>query len=336
MRDELCRELVARSESQRMVFLTGDLGFMALEPLQASMGDRFINCGVAEQNMITVAAALSHEGLDTWTYTIAPFCYARALEQIRNEICLHSLPVTMLANGGGYGYGVMGPTHHALEDYGILLTLPKMSVFVPAFDEDIGETVSRAGASSGPSYVRLGRGEKPDSEAVPPYSPWRLLLEGESGVMIVVGPLAGSAWSELRVLAPSARPALWVVTELPIDLNQPPPMVVETLMSTRRLAVVEEQDNRSVDGRSDLGLHSTVFVIYTLSDIQALLTARRPSFGAAAVLIRAAFRTQQRRWQAEHDKIKSLRSSFAWADSSTRRGRLRRRQSNAPTARLSK
>ena len=240
MRDELCRELVARSESQRMVFLTGDLGFMALEPLQASMGDRFINCGVAEQNMITVAAALSHEGLDTWTYTIAPFCYARALEQIRNDICLHSLPVTMLANGGGYGYGVMGPTHHALEDYGILLTLPKMSVFVPAFDEDIGETVSRAGASSGPSYVRLGRGEKPDGEAVPPYSPWRLLLEGESGVMIVVGPLAGSAWSELRVLAPSERPALWVVTQLPIDLNQPPPMVVETLRSTRRLAVVEE------------------------------------------------------------------------------------------------
>lgn len=75
MRDELCRQLVARSESKWMVFLSGDLGFRALEPLRDAMGPRFINCGVAEQNMITVAAALSHEGLEAWTYTIAPFCY---------------------------------------------------------------------------------------------------------------------------------------------------------------------------------------------------------------------------------------------------------------------
>ncbi len=104
-----------------MVFLTGDLGFMALEPLRDRLGDRFINCGVAEQNMVTVAAGLAKEGFDVWVYSIAPFCYARALEQIRNDVCLHGLPVRVLGNGGGYGYGVMGPTHHALEDYGILL-----------------------------------------------------------------------------------------------------------------------------------------------------------------------------------------------------------------------
>ena len=69
------------------------------------------------------------EGLEAWTYTIAPFCYARAFEQIRNDVCLHALPVKLLANGGGYGYGVMGPTHHALEDYGILLTLPNLQRF---------------------------------------------------------------------------------------------------------------------------------------------------------------------------------------------------------------
>ena len=137
MRDELCRRLVARSGDERMVFLTGDLGFMALEPLRDAMGPRFINCGVAEQNMISVAAALSYEGLEAWTYTIAPFCYARAFEQIRNDVCLHGLAVKLLANGGGYAYGVMGPTHHALEDYGILLTLPNMTAFVPAFTEDI-------------------------------------------------------------------------------------------------------------------------------------------------------------------------------------------------------
>ena len=148
-----------------MVFLTGDLGFMALEPLRDAMGPRFINCGVAEQNMVSVAAALSYEGLEAWTYTIAPFCYARAFEQIRNDVCLHGLAVKLLANGGGYAYGVMGPTHHALEDYGILLTLPNMTAFVPAFTEDISQTLERAGDLSGPAYIRLGRGEKPEGEA---------------------------------------------------------------------------------------------------------------------------------------------------------------------------
>src|SRR6516225_772469 len=124
MRTELCTALVARSKLPEMVFLTGDLGFMALEPLRDSLGNRFINCGVAEQNMVTVAAGLAKAGFDVWVYSIAPFCYARAFEQIRNDVCLHGLPVRLLGNGGGYGYGVMGPTHHALEDYGVMLTLP--------------------------------------------------------------------------------------------------------------------------------------------------------------------------------------------------------------------
>lgn len=240
MRDELCRQLVARSANSRMVFLTGDLGFMALEPLKAEMGERFINCGVAEQNMISVAAALSYEGLEPWTYTIAPFCYARAFEQIRNDVCIHGLPVKLLANGGGYGYGVMGPTHHALEDYGVLLTLPGMKVFVPAFTEDVKDTVASAGDLHGPAYVRLGRGEKPADASVPNYAPWRLLLDGEAGIMIVVGPVAGPAWGALRDLAPSERPALWVVTELPIAANEPPAALVQALKRTGRLAVVEE------------------------------------------------------------------------------------------------
>jgi transketolase len=240
MRDELCRQLVARSESERMVFLTGDLGFMALEPLRDAMGSRFINCGVAEQNMVTVAAALSHEGLEAWTYTIAPFCYARALEQIRNDICLHGFAVKLLANGGGYGYGVMGPTHHALEDYGILLTLPNMTVYVPAFTEDMSQTVKRAGDLPGPAYVRLGRGERPEGEVVPTYAPWRRLLDGDASVMIVAGPLAGASWGALRKLDRSARPALWVVSELPIEANAPPPEMIDVLRRTRRLAVVEE------------------------------------------------------------------------------------------------
>ena len=250
MRNELCRELVARSKKPDMVFLTGDLGFMALEPLQDAMQSRFINCGVAEQNMISVAAALSYEGLEAWTYTIAPFCYARALEQIRNDICFHALPVKMLANGGGYGYGVMGPTHHALEDYGVLLTLPNLKVFAPAFAEDVEASVKRAGEASEAVYLRLGQGELPKGQKAPTYAPWRRLLDGEAGVMVVVGPLAGSSWQALLPLEPAARPALWVVTELPLDANPPPPELLEAIARTKRVAVVEEHVAQGGVGQS--------------------------------------------------------------------------------------
>ena len=87
------------------------------------MGSRFINAGVSEQNMVSVAAGLARSGLRPWTYSIAPFLYARPFEQIRNDVCFHHLPVILVGNGGGYGYGVMGSSHHALEDYGCLLTL---------------------------------------------------------------------------------------------------------------------------------------------------------------------------------------------------------------------
>jgi transketolase len=222
-----------------MVFLTGDLGFMALEPLQDAMGARFINAGVAEQNMMGVAAGLAHEGLDVWTYTIAPFCYARTFEQIRNDICMHRLPVKLLANGGGYGYGVMGATHHALEDYGVLLTLPGMIAFAPAFDEDVAAVVEAADLARAPAYIRLGRGEAPAAAAVPGYAPWRCLLPGECGVMVAVGPLAGSAWSVLRDMPIDSRPALWAMCELRADAA-PPEDLVRALRQAPHLAVIEE------------------------------------------------------------------------------------------------
>jgi transketolase len=239
MRAELCNALVGRSGKPDMVFLTGDLGFMALEPLREAMGERFINCGVAEQNMVSVAAALAKEGLEVWAYSIAPFCYARAFEQIRNDVCLHGLPVRLLGNGGGYGYGVMGATHHALEDYGILLTLPAMTAYTPAFNEDIDAVVARAGSSTRPCYVRLGRGELPAGVAAPPYAPWRRLADGPGPVVIVAGPLAGSALGVLPTLG-DCRPALWVAAELPFEHAPLPAELVDRIGSSRRLCVIEE------------------------------------------------------------------------------------------------
>jgi transketolase len=219
-----------------MIFLTGDLGFMALEPLRERMGTRFINCGIAEQNMVGVAAGLAREGLEVWIYTIAPFAYARAFEQIRNDLCLHGLSVRLLGNGGGYGYGVMGPTHHALEDYGTLMTLQGMTVFVPAFNEDVAPIVSRA-STTGPSYIRLGRGELPARVTAPEYAPWRHLVAGDGPVVVTVGPLAGIAMGALTE-PPVAD--LWVVSEfLPTGIN-PPEAFARRVASSGNLCVIEE------------------------------------------------------------------------------------------------
>jgi transketolase len=240
MRKQLCDALVAMAASPDMVFLTGDLGFMALEPLQAALGSRFINAGVAEQNMVSVAAAMAREGLNVWTYTIAPFCYARAFEQIRNDVAFHGLPVRMIGNGGGYGYGVMGPTHHAIEDYGVLLTLPGMRVFVPAFDEDVQEVVKRACAYGGPAYLRLGRGEPPEHYVVPAYAPWRCLVEGSGIPLIAVGPLAGTYLATILAMPASDRPSLWAVSELPLADHPMPDALLAHIVRAGSLAVAEE------------------------------------------------------------------------------------------------
>src|SRR3954451_11292726 len=152
MRDVFCRSLVRNAGRREFVFLTGDLGFKALEPLRDAMRERFINAGVAEQNMICVAAGLAKTGLRPWVYSIAPFLYARPFEQIRNDVCLHDLPVVLVGNGGGYAYGVMGATHHALEDYGALLTLPNLRAYVPAFGADVTILVDRLMRSDSPAY----------------------------------------------------------------------------------------------------------------------------------------------------------------------------------------
>ncbi|MBA2964841.1 MULTISPECIES: transketolase [Ramlibacter] len=240
MRKQFCDAMVARAARPDLMFLTGDLGFMALEPLQAALGSRFINAGVAEQNMVSVAAALAREGLETWAYSIAPFIYARPFEQIRNDVSFHGLPVKLVGNGGGYGYGVMGPTHHAIEDYGTLLALPGMAVYVPVFDEDLAAVVDRVGNEQRPSYLRIGRGEPPKGWTPPAYAPWRRLVQGRGAVVIAVGPLAGTYVAALQALDESRRPDLWALAELPVALPSVPADILSALAGGRRLCIAEE------------------------------------------------------------------------------------------------
>jgi len=132
----------------------------------------------------------------------------------------------------------MGSTHNALEDYGTLLCLPHLRVYVPAFDADLFAIVEFLFATPHPAYLRLGLSEEPTGVAVPPYSPWRRLLDGRGWVVLVTGPLVGGIWDAVRQLDEAVRPALWLLCELPFD--EIPDAFLEDLARSRRLLVVEE------------------------------------------------------------------------------------------------
>lgn len=238
MRNAFCAALVAVASRPDTVFLTGDLGFMALEPLRDVLGPRFVNAGVAEQNMVGVAAGLARAGWRPWAYSIAPFMVARPYEQLRNDVALHGLPVTLVGNGGGYGYGVMGATHHALEDCAAVLALGGIRVLVPAFDGDVVEAVAGILAEPRPAYLRLGLDEAPHDVARPPFAAWRRLVAGTRATILACGPLVGGILAAIRGLPADRRPSVWLVGELP--LTELPAEFVADVEATGHLVVAEE------------------------------------------------------------------------------------------------
>ena len=138
MRTAFIQELIVQARIHPDIFLVvGDLGYSVIEPFAAEFPDRYLNAGVAEQNMTGVAAGLASEGWHVFTYSIANFPTLRCFEQIRNDIAYHKLPVTVVAVGAGLAYGSLGYSHHAVQDIAVMRTLPELTLLSPA---DPGET----------------------------------------------------------------------------------------------------------------------------------------------------------------------------------------------------
>lgn len=154
---------IARSD-EKVILLTGDIGFMVLEPFARELPRQFFNVGVAEQNMVGVATGLAEAGYIPYLYSIATFAALRPFEFIRNGPVRHHLPVRIFGVGGGFDYGHAGGTHHALEDYGIMRMQPGLTVIVPADDEQTAQAVRATAKHPGPIYFRLGKNECPALE----------------------------------------------------------------------------------------------------------------------------------------------------------------------------
>jgi transketolase len=162
MRTAFIETLYALAErDERIWLLTGDLGYSVLERFALRFPDRYVNVGVAEQNMTGIAAGLACSGKIVFTYSIANFPTLRCLEQIRNDVCYHQANVKVVAVGGGFAYGSLGYSHHGLEDLGIMRTLPHMTVIAPGDPAETQLATKAVVQWPGPCYLRIGKAGEP-------------------------------------------------------------------------------------------------------------------------------------------------------------------------------
>lgn len=193
MRDTFIKELTNLAELSRyLMLITADLGFGVLNNFSEKYPKQYLNVGVAEQNMATVAAGMALEEHTVFTYSIGNFPTLRCLEQIRNDICYHNLNVKIVAIGGGFSYGVLGMSHHATEDLSIMRALPNMKVFAPCDLWEVTHITRAITKTSGPAYLRLDKSyatldpkDIPDQEFRVGHA--RTLREGKDVTFIACG-----------------------------------------------------------------------------------------------------------------------------------------------------
>lgn len=187
----------------RIVLLTADLGFLALEPYANAFPDRFFNVGVAEQNMIGLATGLAEAGFVPFAYSIAPFATLRPYEFIRNGPALHNLPVRIVGIGGGMEYGINGISHYALEDVAVMRAQPNMTVIAPADHEQARQALLESAAIPGPIYFRLGKDDTtlvPGLDGVFELGKVQQVRQGKDVAIIAMGPIATEAVAAAELL----------------------------------------------------------------------------------------------------------------------------------------
>jgi len=205
MRDAFVKKLTeAAADDPGIMLLVGDLGFGVVADFGGAYPRQFLNCGVAEQSMVGVAAGMAASGRRPFVYSIANFPTLRPLEQIRNDVCYHGLGVTIVSVGAGLAYGSLGYTHHAVEDISILRSLPGMRVHSPADAMECRAAVDEILADPSPAYLRLGKNKEPLMHDAPPdlsRGEPIVVREGTDVTVLVAGPVIVQALEVADLLA---------------------------------------------------------------------------------------------------------------------------------------
>ena len=158
MRNAFAKEITRLAKtSPKLVLLSGDIGNRLFDDFKSIPTSNFLNCGIAEANMMGVAAGLAMSGLKPIIYTITPFTTTRCFEQIRVDACYHNVPVIIVGTGSGLSYASLGPTHHSLEDFAIFRALPNITILAPSDSVELKKCLNEALKLDSPVYIRIGK-----------------------------------------------------------------------------------------------------------------------------------------------------------------------------------
>jgi transketolase len=240
LRTEFVAGLVELAErDERVLLLTGDLGYTVVEPFAERFPDRFLNVGVAEQNMVGVATGLAEAGFVPFVYSIATFASMRGYEFIRNGPLLHELPVRIVGVGGGLDYGHNGVTHYALEDIAIMRAQPGMTVIAPADPAQAASALAATADLPGPVYFRLGKESSPLDGVGGQLELGRATVLGEPGdvAIVALGTMAREAVAAAGALAQRDVSAAVAVVA---SVSPPPLDDLSDLLERSRLALTVE------------------------------------------------------------------------------------------------
>ena len=230
------------SDDPNIVVLVADNGAIVYDDFRREFPNQFINLGIAEANMVGIAAGLASCGKIPFAYTIANFLTMRAFEQIRNDVCLQKMNVKLIGIGAGFAYSTAGPTHHSVTDIALMRALPGMTVLAPADDLEVGKATEAAARIDGPVYLRLARG----GSLVMYHRGYDFevgkgirLSEGHDLTIIASGASVYDAIKVRDILKRSFHSTVRVVnihTIKPIDRD----IIIHAAMETGRILTIEE------------------------------------------------------------------------------------------------
>jgi transketolase len=235
---ETLAELAA--DDPRIVLLTGDLGYMALDPFIEKHPERFINVGVAEQNMVGIATGMAEAGFVPFVYSIVNFATMRPFEFIRNGPVAHGLPVRIVGVGGGIEYSTNGLTHYGLEDIGILRTQPGLAIVAPADHQQTRAALRATFNLPGPVYYRLGKDDKavvPGLDGAFAQDSLQIVRTGQRACIVALGSIAIEAVAAADLLSPSGiTPTVAVAAHI----APPPVQAIADLLERHDVLVTVE------------------------------------------------------------------------------------------------
>lgn len=202
MRNAFVSELLVQAQKdERIILLTGDLGYSVLEEFQQALPNQFINLGINEQSSISIAAGMAKQGFKPFYYSIGNFPTFRCLEQIRNDVCFMDLGVCIVALGAGFAYGTSGYSHHLVEDLSALRSISNLNIYSPFDPSDTKKITSKICENSRPSYLRLGRGGEKELSGHIPLEQDVSLNQIYSGTILFTGNIGTEAYEARDKLA---------------------------------------------------------------------------------------------------------------------------------------